>query len=288
MVLARFVVILYFLLIGFIQANVLSITHIRPDGNADKRNAYFIDLLELALVKSQNSEGDFQLIQSNLEMNQSRALKNLEFKQNIDVVWTMTSIAREERLTPIRIPLLKGLLGYRIFIIKKEMQKIFSEVDSVADLQKLAAGQGASWPDTQILKANGFNVVEASEYRVLFNMLERERFDYFPRGVNEPWSEIRAHREKGLVIESNLIIQYPAPIYFFVNKDNLELAERIERGLRIAIKDGSFEDFFRNHPANREIFNLANIHNRRLFKLENPLLPEKTPINEPSLWYQGD
>ena len=70
MVLARFVVILYFLLIGFIQANVLSITHIRPDGNADKRNAYFIDLLELALVKSQNSEGDFQLIQSNLEMNQ--------------------------------------------------------------------------------------------------------------------------------------------------------------------------------------------------------------------------
>ena len=288
MVFARYLVIFCLLLIGGIQASVLSITHIRPDGHVDKRNAYFTDLLELALVKSQNNEGDFQLVQSNLEMNQSRALKNLEYKQNIDVVWTMTSIAREERLIPIRIPLLKGLLGYRIFIIKKGMQKVFSAIDSVADLQALAAGQGASWPDTQVLKANGFKVVEASEYRTLFNMLERERFDYFPRGVNEPWAEIKAHREKGLVIESDLIIQYPAPIYFFVNKDNLELAERIERGLRIAIKDGSFESFFRNHPANKEIFNLANIQNRLLFKLDNPLLPEKTPINEASLWYQGD
>lgn len=271
-----------------IQASVLSITHIRPDGITDKRNAYFIDVLELALSKTKNKEGEFVLKQSDLEMNQVRALRNLEHNKNIDVVWTMTSIEREERLTPIRIPLLKGLLGYRIFIIKKGMQSQFSSIKTRRDLQRLSAGQGASWPDTDILKANGFNVIEASEYRTLFSMLQKGRFDYFPRGVNEPWAEVRAHKDKGLVVETSLIIQYPAPIYFFVNKDNKILAERIERGLRLAIADGSFERIFRLHPANKEIFSLASIQKRRIFKLKNPLLPDQTPLDEKSLWYQGD
>ncbi|KZM44337.1 hypothetical protein OA92_06620 [Marinomonas sp. SBI22] len=276
------------LICPFLHAEVLSLTHIRPHDENDVRNAYFIDVLKLALSKTEERYGRFELNKADIEMNQLRALKNLENKNNIDVVWTMTSIEREELLEPIRIPLLKGLLGYRVFIIRKGTQPSFSAVESLSQLKALSAGQGADWPDTSILKANGLTVVEASGYSILFSMLERERFDYFPRGVNEPWAEVSAHADKGLEVEKTLILQYPAPIYFFVNKDNQALAERIELGLRRAIEDGSFDIIFRNHPANKEIFNLAEIEKRRIFKLANPFLPEKTPINDESLWYQGN
>lgn len=145
-----------------------------------------------------------------------------------------------------------------------------------------------SWPDSKILKASGISVVKSTGYSTLFSMLEGERFDYFPRGVNEPWAEVKAHKEKNLEVEKTLIIQYPAPIYFFVNKNNHKLAFRIERGLRMAIADGSFERLFRSHPANEEVFTLANIQNRRIFKLKNPLLPSQTPLHDESLWYQGN
>ncbi|OUR77533.1 hypothetical protein A9Q77_03400 [Marinomonas sp. 42_23_T18] len=284
----KYVVLLCFICSPVLHASSLAITHIRPYGQEDNRNAYFIDMLQLALSKTEENYGSFELKQAELVMNQSRALKSLEYKDNIDVVWTMTSIEREGLFKAIRIPLLKGLLGYRIFIIRKGTQETFSKVKTLENLKELTAGQGVSWPDMKILKANGFSVVGSTGYSTLFSMLEGGRFDYFPRGVNEPWAEIKAHQEKNLEVEKTLIIQYPAPIYFFVNKDNHKLAFRIERGLRIAIADGSFERLFRKHPANKEIFSLANIQGRRIFRLDNPLLPSQTPLHDESLWYQGD
>ena len=116
-------------------------------------------------------------------------------------------------------------------------------------------------------------------------MLSYKRFDYFPRGVNEIWEEVRTHRNQGLIVEKTLLLKYPAPIYFFVNKRNVELAKRLEKGLRLAIQDGSFDRLFLNHPSNRPIFELAQMKKRRIFLLKNPLLPEETPLWDKALWY---
>jgi len=43
-----------------------------------------------------------------------------------------------------------------------------------------------------------------------------------------------------------LLQHYPAPICFFVNKQNKKLADRLERGLRIAIEDASLAQLFKN------------------------------------------
>ncbi|WAJ71765.1 hypothetical protein [Catenovulum adriaticum] len=77
---------------------------------------------------------------------QSGALTIAAFEADKDI---------EERLTPIRIPILKGLLGHRIFIIREGEQKRFSRINSFNDLLKLKAGQGKLWSDTQILKSSG-------------------------------------------------------------------------------------------------------------------------------------
>ncbi len=270
---------------GIVWANDLKVRHIRPESAKDLRNHYYIDMLRLALDKTSDMDDSSILVMSEKTMYQKRALEQLKRAQGIDVVWTMTSTKREAELQAVRIPLLKGLLGYRIFIIRKGEEPRFAGIQTLDDLKQLTAGQGRDWPDTQILRANGIKVVDSINYDGLFGMLQYKRFDYFPRGVNEAWAEVKAHPDKNLVVEKTLLLQYPAPIYFFVNKQNNKLADRLERGLRIAIKDGSFEQLFKNHPANKEIFELTKIDKRNIFRLQNPFLPQATPLAEKALWY---
>ncbi len=267
-----------------VQAELI-VKHKRPESATDQRDAYYLDMLRLALEKTEKTDGAFRLEMSKILMNQARVLEYLKQNRDIDVAWSMTSKEREAELRPVRIPLLKGLLGYRIFIIRSEDKEKFASVNSLEDLKNLKAGQGHDWTDTRILKANGLPVVTGTNYEGLFGMLLGRRFDYFPRGVNEPWAEIRAHEGKDLMVEATLLLQYPAPIYFFVHKQNTKLADRLERGLRLAIKDGSFDHLFRNHPVTREIFELANMEKRKIFRLKNPLLPPETPLGEKTLWY---
>ena len=267
------------------MAEDLLIRHIQPEGTLDKRGDYYLALLTLALEKTQVKYGDFHLVMNENRMLQARALQSVAKKQFVDVVWTMTSKEREASLLPIRIPLLKGLLGYRIFIIKEQDKGKFEQIQTLEDLSELVAGQGHDWPDVSILRANGLTVTVGASYDGLFRMLSAGRFDYFPRGMNESWSEVQAHKEKGFIVEDNLLLKYPAPIYFFVHKASTALAQRIEEGLLLAIEDGSFDSIFYEHPANKEIFKLTNIKNRKVFDLRNPLLPAKTPLNEHRLWY---
>jgi hypothetical protein len=87
-------------------------------------------------------------------MDQKRAF---EFLRNgeLDVLWSMTSKDRKQKALPVRIPLLRGLLGYRMFIICQRDQQRFSNITTLSQLQYLTAGQGPHWADTKTLCANG-------------------------------------------------------------------------------------------------------------------------------------
>jgi hypothetical protein len=268
----------------FSRADNLVVRYLPPENPDQKAHYYYVDLLKLALEKTRAEDGGFELQPIKYYMVQSRAIQELNRGRKIDVYWTMTSKKREEKIRPIRIPLLKGLLGFRVFIIRKEDQEKFSQVTSLNDLKKFIAGQGHDWPDTTVLRANGLKVVGITDYQSIFPMLEKKRFDYFPRGVNEPWAEIIEHSEKGFAVETHLLFQYPAPIYFFVNHRNAKLAERIERGLQIAIDDGSFEQLFSGYPGREEVFQRARLNERLVFKFSNPLLSDETPLADARLW----
>ncbi|WP_163834649.1 substrate-binding periplasmic protein [Spartinivicinus ruber] len=264
----------------------LIVRHVPPDSIHDKRHTYFIDLLKIALKNTQGSNEVFSLEMSQSIMNQERAIASLQKKQFIDVLWTMTSVEREKLLLPIRIPLLKGLLGHRIFIIRKADKEKFTKIKTLKELKQLRAGQGHDWPDTKILQANGFPVTPSPSYEGLFTMLEHNRFDYFPRGVTEVWQELKEHSNKGLILDMTLMLYYPAPIYFFVNKSNKELAHQISKGLWVAIKSGEFDRIFYNHPSHISTLNSAKMENRIIFTLQNPLLPPETPIDNEVLWHK--
>jgi ABC-type amino acid transport substrate-binding protein len=192
----------------------------------------------------------------------------------------MTSRQREAELLPIRIPLLRGLLGVRLIMVRQEDADRLSAVRSVADLADFRVGQGLGWPDTDILRANGLDIVTGDQYKGLFEMLALGRFDLFPRGITEAWDEVAETR--GLVVEPNILLIYPTAIYFFVHPDAKALADRIERGLRMAIQDGSFDALFQEHTA--ESLALTQPETRRILRLHNPLLPDLTPLEDRTLW----
>ncbi|MDX2321864.1 MAG: transporter substrate-binding domain-containing protein, partial [Moritella sp.] len=183
-----------------------------------------------------------------------RVLRSVESGQ-IDVIWTMTSSAVEHRLTPIRIPLFKGLLGNRLPIINKTDESKFASLSN-EQFKALKVGQVESWPDAKILKNDGLTVVTSIEYSLLYKMLNAKRFDYFTLGAAEIEGEFNRLGPETQKIDSNILIQYYSPAYFFVNPKKPELAKDIEAGLEILIASGKFDEMFYNQPM------FKNIHER--------------------------
>lgn len=242
---------------------------------------YAKGLLRLALSKV---PGSYELNESIPNTSEERMVSMLIDKK-LDVVWYATTNDLEERLQPIRICIYRGLLGYRVLMIKTGTQNKFDGIENLEDLKRVSLGQGRFWADTNVLTANGLNVVKVLKYEGLFYMLDGGRFDAFPRGAHEPWSEMQRYPKLALDVEQNLLLSYTNPFYFFVNKSNTKLAADIERGLRIAIEDGSFNEYFLNDPTVKDVMAKANLKNRTLIRLENPGLPPKTPVDDKSLWF---
>lgn len=206
---------------------------------------------------------------------------------HIDIMWSATSRELEETLLPVRIPLYKGLIGHRVFITHADNAHRFKTVETLEQLRAFSYGQGVGWPDAQILKDSGFDVREES-YDRLVKMVHAKRFDVFPRGVHEPWSEVASQPDLDLNIDSNLMLIYPMPFYLFVTPEHPELAAALERGLMGAIEDGSFDELFLNSPMVRSVIERAEVGQRKVFYLENRNLSEETPLDDPRLWVTLD
>jgi hypothetical protein len=242
-----------------------------------ERDSYALALLQLALDKAGSA---LHLQASAQSMEQSRALLELQQGHHVDVVWSMTSESREAQLLPIRIPIDKGLMGWRIALLPKAQAGRLQAIQNLAQLGQLVAGQGHDWPDRQILADNGLPVVPSASYDSLFQMLEAGRFDYFPRALLEIGDEAAQH--PNLSIDSHLLLHYPSASYFFVSPGNSSLAATLRRGLERALADGSFDRLFWQTYA--EPLRRVQLPQRRILELHNPLLPTATPLQQPGLW----
>lgn len=243
---------------------------------------YFTTLLTMALEASKAENEIIDIIFSPRDYAQARWINMLQNDKSNFVIWTMTDKEREQQLRPIRIPLFKGLFGYRVLLIRKQEQTRFDQINTVQDLGKFLGGQGTHWPDTLILQANGLRLTTAETTESLYRMIHAKRFDYFPRGISEAWFELLQRKDTNLAVEENILLYYPTAIYFFVNKENEALAQRIEKGMETLIDNGKFDHFFYNHP--RVSSGLEQLKNRRIIELKNPYLPAETPVNNPRYW----
>ncbi|WP_315979960.1 hypothetical protein [Aliamphritea spongicola] len=146
----------------------------------DSRYNYRIDLLKLALDKTAATDGPYLLSPVTEEMTQARGLQSLEMKQEINIAFLSATAEREARFLSVKVPLLQGILGYRIAMIHERQADTFAGIKTLDDLRQLNAGFGSHWADLSILEANQLPVTGVARYPNLFSMLNAGRFDYFP------------------------------------------------------------------------------------------------------------
>ncbi|WP_286233886.1 hypothetical protein [Thalassotalea sediminis] len=246
---------------------------------------YFVDLVSFIIEKARPEfpHADIELYYE--ENNTHERTLNLIRSGMLDLSWAGTTKKLEDTLRPIRIPLLGGLLGYRVSIIRKEDKAKFINANE-EQIKNMVACQGAVWGDSDILEDNGFSVMRISRFDLMFKMLARGRCDYFPRAIFEGYEEVKAARVKypELIVLDDVLLHYRFPLYFFVANKNTTLAEQLTLGLNKAIEDGSFRTFIREHPLTKHVFPLYKWQSKRVITLENRFLPDETPLLKDDYW----
>lgn len=254
----------------------------------DSRYEYDWAVLRMALDKSRARYGAYSLHQATTSMSPARITQELLMPTgHINILVRATAPELEQQFTPVRIPVDRGLLGYRVFLVRQDDLARFAAVRTLDDLRHLRAGLGRDWIDVPVLRVAGLPTEEGSAYEGLFSMLEAGRFDYFSRGADEAlreYDERRASHPK-LVIEPTLLLHYPLPRYFFLRRDaeGKQLAARIAAGMEIMVRDGSLNTLFQRYKG--ATIAAANLRRRRVLTIPNPTLSRQTPLSRSELWY---
>lgn len=236
------------------------------------------EVLELALSKI---DTPYEIIDPDRQIvNEARGEWKV-ISGELDIQWLSTSQKREDKLIAIKIPIYRGVLGLRLLLVKRENKQLFRDTKTVKDLSHFVGGHGAHWGDLPVYKANGLPVKIYGQYETLFKLLADRRFDYFHRGVNEIWSELET-RSDSLTVADHIMLFYPHPVYFFISKSRPELAKNIEKGLKTALKDGSFKTLFLQR--HQQDLDRAQLSTRHLIRLTNPVNPKNTPPLDTSWW----
>ncbi|UAA37861.1 amino acid ABC transporter substrate-binding protein [Paraneptunicella aestuarii] len=279
---------LFIVLIGLsataAHAATWNIRYARTSEIVDMSNSYPLQVLGLALGQTNVK---YRLIQSNKMVLQGRAIEQLKANREINVIWSMTDTVREEELLPVRIPIYKGLIGLRLFLVTDDYADLLAPVKELQELRRFTPIQGSDWPDVKILQANGFEVATASDHPRIYTMLKSDAASFFPRSIVEVWRELEHEAFPNyLHLEPRLAVHYPTATYFFFNKKNVVLANLVKTGFERAIANGKFDKLFMQF--HRKYLEKANLDKRIVFELENPILPENTPLDRKELWFKAD
>jgi len=256
------------LIAGPVQGQEWVIRHAKT-GDPPGRNVYQVEVLTALLQRTVDSHGPFRLVPM-AEMPQAREIRSLIDHHYHDVLWTMTSAEREAEMRPVRFPLLRGLLGHRVCLVRSDDPLLQQPEPPQRD--QLVIGQAVTWPDTPIFIDNGFVTETGSDYQSTRRMLLAGRTNCFPRGLNEVDIELAAYGQGDLAVEPSLSFLYFAPMYFFVARDREDLAERLQVGLQRIGRSGELDAIYARYFEPARLLQRYRMAERRIHCLDNPLL----------------
>lgn len=262
------------------------VMHYKVWDSPDGRNGYQIELLKLAMEKTAGEYPAYTLTENSESMGSIRGRREVARGVLVNTYGSPARLrgnSRDSNLITIPIPLLKGLLGYRKLIIRKADSAIFKNMDSAEPLKVLRAGQGRGWPDIAVYLENGYRVMDSGLFPDLFLMLDQKRFDYLPLGIMEADQALKTYADKLSTLDTvtSFYLYYPFPVFFHLSASEPRLAERLEKGLRIAVADGSRDELFNRHFSSqlREL----DREDYRVFVLNNSAVESSLGISEPLL-----
>lgn len=247
-----------------------------PQSEHDISHGFFVSLIEQALKKNSTYRVKVLSVQ---DLTQDRGFLLLKQKR-LDIFWAGINPVRANNFRVINIPLTMGMLGHRLPVIQRKNKVLFDELTE-PELKQLRACQGSQWPDSDILEHNGYRVVRAPKFKMMYNMLQAGRCHYFPRGLNEVYSEVSSFNATGddddFIVYEDIVLKYAFPMLFFTHRDNEALAHELENGLRELVNTGEMLALLKAHPVTRDAFPLNRFSNSRVYQLANPLLTIQLP-----------
>ncbi|MCF2950405.1 hypothetical protein L0668_20010 [Paraglaciecola aquimarina] len=251
-----------------IQANDI-IKLWKPLLNADKRANHKDEVIRRALEVTIPEYGSFSITTVHVDMNPSRALEETISGENINLFISPNSDVWDKGTISIKVPIRQGLLSYRLLLIKKSNLKKFENVNSIEDLKSLKAGLHADWVTTKVFKEQGFGVSVGHNFEGLFQMLQKERFDYFPRAVYEIYDELETRQAmlKDITIEPTIALFLPMETYVHASPNAPRIAKRMGDGLTRLLDSGELKMIFEKYYE-KDIAR-ANLSHRKIIKIEN-------------------
>lgn len=254
----------------------------------DKRRDFKAELLTQVMERTSTIYGPYVILESDQYRVTKRAIQQVKEGKSINIFMAVTSPEWENSTHPIRIPIRRGILNYRLLAINKNKKEDFAETYLVSDLKKHVAGLRTGWATIGLMQEYDFSFKETVTLDGLYEMLAINRIDYIPRGLNEINDEITMHKKlnKNVMVEPTVAIYTQSPYYIFVSPHEKRLAKRIEDGLEMMIEDGSHKALFEQYYADK--IAKADIPSRHIIRIENKTLSPKTPLDRKELWFEYD
>lgn len=274
------------LLLCFNITNVYAIDVFKIAGNNHYVSGHWEELLTAALDITSENFGPYEIVIHAHGMGNERHQKEMIKGELINTRAGVTTPKREASYIPIKIPIRKGLLNYRLLVANtSELQK-FSHIKTFEQLKELKVGLIDRWIISDIFEHHNFEVLRIADYDSFYRMLKAKRYDYTVRGVNEIYAELETKQPEGadFSVVPNIGVYINSPTYFFVSKRHPRLAQRIEIGLEKIIKNGQFDEIF--YKWHQTSIDKSDINNRIFITVENSTLPDSTPTGRAELWFR--
>ena len=189
----------------------------------EARQDYEREVLKAILDATVETHGQWQLEEDKSDYPSAQDEAGVFRGKGHDLFATVAGnkkLANESKIV-VPDPIMKGLLGYRILIIREQDREKFANITSAQQLKQLRLGIPETWADADLFRHNGYTVVERGDFDGLFKRLAAGEFDYVAFGANEVEDvyKNRAQALGGLIVDDSLLIFYPFPLVFYVHPE---------------------------------------------------------------------
>lgn len=261
---------------------------LRPLLKSDKRTQHKDEVIYRALETTRSEFGPFTFETIDVDMTPGRAFASMKTGELINTYVAPGNQLWDQSTIPIKIPIRKGLLSYRLLLINKADLSKFENVKTLDDLNNLTAGLQTNWATTKVFNEANINMTVSHTFEGLFLMLEKQRFNYIPRAIYEVFDELdnRKSQLKNIIVEPNLALHIPMTTFVYVSKSFPEIAKRIETGLQKMVSNGELHAILNKYYA--EDIKRANLGSRRIIEIENPYFGDENQdiMQDNNLWHQ--
>lgn len=188
-------------------------------------------------------------------------------------------LVEQGKLRMVPIPLDRGLLGWRINLLRASQRDKLAQVRTAADLAHFSMGQNVGWMDVEIYRAAGIPTKEIKHWSngAFAKQMEAGFLDLFPLGLEETLNYFLPHFQKHspqLTVAPYLLVRYPWFRFVWVapGPQTDALYQALQTGFDGTVANGQFMRVWNQHrhPLEARFF-----RERTTIDIANPVYDQR-------------